>query len=166
LKILDWRLEAMLDAKWCLRCRCSWMSLRRPLVLLQRLVPLDWLFLAHSEVAVGVCTIKIVVLSTDDCPVLARAYDGPMCRSSSAEACTTLLALAGCNSQPPRARFKAARTNAMSHHSTNILHNPDSQKHLGLQTASEWRYHGYKSIPPFSWYGSQHIRPRDRKPDD
>jgi hypothetical protein len=36
----------------------------------------------------GVCTIKIVVLGTDDCPVVARAYGGPMCRSSSTEACT------------------------------------------------------------------------------
>lgn len=48
----------------------------------------------------GVCTMKIVVLSTDDCPVVARAYGGPMCRSSSAEACTNDVAAAGGVQQP------------------------------------------------------------------
>jgi hypothetical protein len=100
-------------------------------VLLQRLVPLDWLFLAHSEVAVGVCTIKIVVLSTDDCPVLARAYDGPMCRSSSAEACTTLTG----GVQQPHSRQLAPLNQC---HSTPHDTAPTSQNHLMVQATSTW----------------------------
>ena len=47
---------------------------------------------------------------------------------------TTLLA--GCNSQPPRARFKAVCTNAMSHRTIRQTSYtaPTSQKHLAVRT--------------------------------
>lgn len=86
----------------------------------------------------GVCTIKIIVLSTDTGPVVARAYDGPMCRSSSAEACasTTLLVVVVGEQQPAP---KAACINAISHYIVFDKHHgcysaQISQKHDMLQT--------------------------------